>query len=213
MITKKRSVVRRTSVLLAFLTAVALILAPSLADARAGGGSSFGSRGSMTWSAPPSTRTAPNSGAPFERSMTPNNPSPGYAGAGAGFGGGLGRGSGFMSGLMGGLIGAGIAGMLFGHGFMGGGLGFGGFLGFLLQIFLLVVVVRFVIRWFARRSSPAFAGAPRLFARHRAPAASRPPRSRSSWVVGGFPCVPRGPPRRSSPAFAGAPGLFARNGA
>jgi predicted lipid-binding transport protein (Tim44 family) len=155
MITKKRSVLRRTSSLLAGLTALALILAPALAEARAGGGSSFGSRGSMTWSAPPSTRTAPNSGAPMQRSMTPNTPSPGYAGAGAGIGGGLSRGSGFLSGLMGGLIGAGI--------------GFGGFLGFLLQIFLLVVVVRFVIRWFARRSSPAFAGAPGLFARNGAP--------------------------------------------
>ncbi len=194
MITKKRSVLRRTSFLLAGLSALALVLAPTLAEARAGGGSSFGSRGSMTWSAPPSTRTAPNSGAPFQRSMTPNNPSPGYAGAGAGIGGGLSRGSGFMSGLMGGLIGAGIAGMLFGHGFMGGGLGFGGFLGFLLQIFLLVVVVRFVIRWFARRSSPAFAGAPGLFARNGAP-----PDGGGGGFGGGVPGGGGPPPIQVSP--------------
>jgi predicted lipid-binding transport protein (Tim44 family) len=196
MITKKRSVLRRTSSLLAGLTALALILAPALAEARAGGGSSFGSRGSMTWSAPPSTRTAPNSGAPFQRSMTPNTPapSPGFAGAGAGIGGGLSRGSGFMSGLMGGLIGAGIAGMLFGHGFMGGGLGFGGFLGFLLQIFLLVVVVRFVIRWFARRSSPAFAGGPGLFARNGAP-----PSGGGGGFGGGVPGGGGSPPIQVSP--------------
>jgi predicted lipid-binding transport protein (Tim44 family) len=189
MITKKRSVLRRTSFLLAGLTALALILAPALAEARAGGGSSFGSRGSMTWSAPPSTRTAPNSGAPMQRSMTPNTPSPGYAGAGAGFGGGLSRGSGFMSGLMGGLIGAGIAGMLFGHGFMGGGLGFGGFLGFLLQIFLLVVVVRFLFRLFTRGSSPVFAGGPGLFARNGAP-----PGGGGGFGGGGGGGGPAGPP-------------------
>ena len=49
--------------LLAAVAALALALAPGLADARAGGGGSLGSRGSMTWSAPPSTRTAPYGGA------------------------------------------------------------------------------------------------------------------------------------------------------
>ena len=44
---------RRTSYLLAAVAALSLALAPGLADARAGGGSSSGSRGSMTWSAPP----------------------------------------------------------------------------------------------------------------------------------------------------------------
>ena len=97
---------RRTSFVLAAGAALALALAPGLADARAGGGSSFGSRGSMTWSAPPSTGTAPYSAAPMQRSLTPNTPSPGYGGYPTpGYGG---RGSGFMSGLMGGLIGAGL---------------------------------------------------------------------------------------------------------
>jgi predicted lipid-binding transport protein (Tim44 family) len=99
-----------------------------------------------------------------------------------------------MSGLMGGLIGAGIAGMLFGHGFMGGGLGFGGFLGFLLQIFLLVLVVRFVIRWFARRSSPAFAGGPGLFARNGAP-----PSGGGGGFGGGVPGGGGPPPIQVSP--------------
>jgi predicted lipid-binding transport protein (Tim44 family) len=159
---------RRTPRLLAAVAALSLALAPGLADARAGGGGSFGSRGSMTWSAPPSTGTAPYSAQPMQRSMTPNSPSPGFASPTPGFGSGFGRSSGFMSGLMGGLIGAGIGGLLFGHGFFGGGLGFGGFLGFLLQIFLLVLLVRFLIRRF-RGPSPAFAGGPGIFSRGGAP--------------------------------------------
>jgi predicted lipid-binding transport protein (Tim44 family) len=154
---------RRSSFAVAACAALALALTPGLAEARAGGGGSFGSRGSMTWSAPPSTNTAPYA-SPMQRSMTPNNPSPGY---GSGFGTpgyGYSRGSGFMTGLMGGLIGAGIGGLLLGHGFFGGMLGFGGFLGFLLQIFLIVLLVRFLIRLF-RGQSPAFAGGPNIFAR------------------------------------------------
>ncbi len=160
---------RRSSIVLAAIAALVLILTPGLADARAGGGGSMGSRGSRTWSAPPSTNTAPSGGQTMQRSLTPNAPSasPGFgapmggAMAGQGFGGR----SPFMSGLMGGLIGAGIGGLLFGHGFLGGGgLGFGGFLGFLLQVFLIVMVVRFALRWFRNRT-PATAGAPGMFAR------------------------------------------------
>jgi predicted lipid-binding transport protein (Tim44 family) len=167
---------RRSSLALAGLAALALALAPGLADARAGSGGSFGSRGSMTWSAPPSTRTAPYA-SPMERSMTPNAPSPGFGAPG------YGARSGFMSGLMGGLIGAGIGGLLLGHGFFGGMLGFGGFLGFLLQLFLIVLLVRFLIRLF-RGASPAFAGGPNIFARGGAPG-PRP--------MGGF-GGPAGPP-------------------
>src|ERR1700744_4017127 len=102
MFAKQQSSTRRTSWALAAVTALALALAPGLADARAGGGGSFGSRGSMTWSAPPSTGTAPYSAAPMQRSMTPNNPSPGFGGYGMA-GQGFGARSGFMSGLLGGL--------------------------------------------------------------------------------------------------------------
>jgi len=159
---------RRSSHAVAAVAALALALAPGLAEARAGGGGSFGSRGSMTWSAPPTTRTAPYSAAPMERSMTPNAPSPGFGAPAPAFGGGFGARSGFMSGLMGGLIGAGIGGLLLGHGFFGGGLGFGGFFGFLLQIFLIVLLVRFLIRLFRSRS-PALAGGPNIFARGGSP--------------------------------------------
>src|SRR5579863_1193707 len=123
MLTEKRTTMRRTSFVVAICAVLALALAPGLAEARLGGGSSFGSRGGMTWSAPPSTNTAPGSAAPMQRSMTPyGSPSPGYGG---GFG--YGPRSGFMSGLMGGLIGAGIGGLLLGHGFFHGMMGFGGF--------------------------------------------------------------------------------------
>jgi predicted lipid-binding transport protein (Tim44 family) len=178
MLTKQRKTMRRTSLGLAAVSALALALAPGLADARAGGGGSFGSRGSMTWSSPPTTRTAPYAAAPMQRSMTPNSPSPGYGGFGAP---GYAPRSGFMSGLMGGLIGAGLGGLLLGHGFFGGMMGFGGFLGFLLQIFLIVLLVRFLIGLF-RRSSPALAGGPNIFARNGAPP-----------MGGGF-ARPSGPP-------------------
>src|ERR1700744_6098739 len=117
---------RRPSVLPALAVAALLALAPGLAGARAGDGGSFGSRGSQTYVAPPSTATAP-SVAPFQRSLPPQSApsygSPGYAAPA--FGGyGYGNRSPFVSGLMGGLIGAGIGGLLFGHGMFYGVHGF-----------------------------------------------------------------------------------------
>jgi predicted lipid-binding transport protein (Tim44 family) len=141
---------------LAAVVVLGLLVAPGLAEARAGMGGSFGSRGSMSWSAPPATRTAPYSAQPFQRS------SPSYGDNGYGMG--YGRHSPFMSGLLGGLLGAGIGGLLFGHGFWGAGMGFGGFFGLLLQILLLVWVMRFVLRMF-RGGRPVFAGGPTLFSR------------------------------------------------
>lgn len=156
---------RRTSILIAATAALSLALAPGFAEARLGGGSSMGSRGGMTYSAPPTTNTAPYSAQPMQRSLTPSAPQPS-----PGFGGGpfTQPRSSFMSGMMGGLIGAGIGGLLFGHGFWGGGLGFGGFIGFLLQVFLLVMVGRFLYRLFVNRQ-PAMAGGPNIFARGGAP--------------------------------------------
>ena len=165
----------RTRILLAGFAALALALAPSLADARAGGGSSFGSRGSMTYSAPPSTNTAPGSAAPMQRSMTPQNQpynAPGYGSPMY-----QGRSSGLMSGLLGGLVFAGLFGMLFGHGFMGGGMGLFGILGLLVQLMLIVWVVRFLFRMFTGGRSPAMAGGPNIFARGGMPS----PGSDARW--------------------------------
>ena len=152
---------RRFSLLLSATAALVLILLPTLADARVGGGSSSGSRGSQTYSSPAPTNTAPSGAQPMQRSMTAPPAASGYASPA--MGGAARPRSGFMSGLMGGLIGAGIAGMLFGHGMFGGMSGIGGFLGFLLQIFLIVMVVRFLFRMF-RPAQPATASGPAMFA-------------------------------------------------
>ncbi len=170
---------RRSSSLLAAVAVAALAFTPSLADARAGGGSSMGSRGGRTFSAPPSTNTAPFQAAPMERSMTarpaPSTPSFGApAPAAPAFGGR----SAFGSGLLGGILGVGLGSMLFGGGMFGGsgGLGGFGFLGLLLQAALLFFAVRWLIRMFMRRQ-PAMAGGPN-FARTQqagpAPGANRP---------------------------------------
>src|SRR5919108_106309 len=60
----------RSRPLLALCAVVAVLaFAMTDADARAGRGGSFGSRGGQTFSAPPSTTTSP-SARPIERSMT-----------------------------------------------------------------------------------------------------------------------------------------------
>ncbi len=152
---------RLKSLFAAFL-ALAILVAPGLALARAGSGSSFGSRGSMTFSAPPATQTAPYSAAPMQRSMTPTPGSPSYGSQpynSPAFGGG-----GFMSGLMGGLIGAGIGGLLFGHGFFGGGMHGFGFFGFILQLLIIFWVGRFLYRTFFSGQT-VMANGPNMFSR------------------------------------------------
>ena len=146
----------RPGVFAAIVLAALIAFAPALAFARAGGGSSFGSRGSRTYSAPPSTSTAPSYAAPMQRSMTA--PSQGAVGGAAAGAGAMGGRSPFVSGLMGGLIGAGIGGLLFGGGMFGGISGFGGFLGLLLQIALVVLIGRWLFRRFFAGRQPAFAG-------------------------------------------------------
>lgn len=144
--------------------AALLAFAPAMAEARMGGGGSFGSRGSRSWSAPPVTRTMPNAASPFDRSMTPR-PSPGASGMAArpgmaspGFGG---FGRGLLGGLAGGLLGAGLFGLLAGHGLFGGMAGFASVIGLLLQIGLLVFLARLALGWFARRNAaPAGPRAP-----------------------------------------------------
>jgi predicted lipid-binding transport protein (Tim44 family) len=150
------------------LSAVAAMLAFAVtnADARAGRGGSFGSRGSQTWSAPPSTNTSPTA-RPMERSMT----QPGQPGGAAAqrpgapnspLGGGFFGRPGFMGGLFAGFLGAGLFGMLFGHGLMGGLGGFASILGLLLQVGLVVIVARLAWSWWQRRNQPATAGGPSL---------------------------------------------------
>jgi predicted lipid-binding transport protein (Tim44 family) len=147
------------------LKAVAVVLAlvlPTLAissaDARVGGGFSSGSRGTRTFSMPPSTSTAPGTAQPFNRTFTqPGSPSSGPAMGGGFFnrpGGGL------LRGLAGGFLGAGLFGLLFGGGMFSGIGGFSSILGLILQIGLIVFLVRLAMSWWQRRtmSQPAYAG-------------------------------------------------------
>lgn len=128
----------------------ALSFGASEVFARPGGGSSFGSRGARTYTAPPSTRTAPGAASPIQRSVTPR--------AQTGFNNAARPSSGFGRGLLGGLLGAGLIGMLLGHGLMGGMGGLMSMIGLILQIGLIFLVVRFAINFFRRRD-PQMAGA------------------------------------------------------
>src|ERR1700723_3425124 len=137
--------------------ALPLMLAVSSADARVGGGLSMGSRGARTFSAPPSTSTAPGTAQPFNRTLT----QPGSPGIGGAAGGGLfnSPGRGLLGGLAAGFLGAGLLGMLFGGGMFGGLGGLSSILGLILQIGLIVMVVRLAMSWWQRRHQSAYAGA------------------------------------------------------
>ncbi len=146
---------------IAIVLSVALpsMLVVSSADARVGGGFSSGSRGTRTFSAPPSTSTAPGTATPFNRTIT----QPGSPGMGAPIGGGGGffnRGGGLLGGLAAGFLGAGLFGMLFGGGMFSGLGGLSSVFGLILQLGLIFFLVRMAMSWWQRRNvtSPAFAG-------------------------------------------------------
>jgi predicted lipid-binding transport protein (Tim44 family) len=136
--------------------ALPLMLAVSSADARVGGGLSSGSRGTRTFSAPPSTSTAPSAAQPFNRTFTePGSSGLGSSTAGGGF---FNRpGGGMLRGLAAGFLGAGLLGMLFGGGLFGGLGGLSSLFGLVLQIGLIVIVVRLAMSWWQRRTTPAYA--------------------------------------------------------
>lgn len=157
-----RGTVRALAVVLSVALPMALV-AISSADARVGGGSSSGSRGGRTFSAPPSTSTAPGTAQPFNRTFTqPGSPGMGApAAAGAAKGGFFNRpGMGMLGGLAAGFLGAGLLGMLFGGGMFGGLGGLASIFGLILQIGLILIVVRLAMSWWQRRhANPAYAGA------------------------------------------------------
>jgi predicted lipid-binding transport protein (Tim44 family) len=159
---------RSTTKLLAGAMALALLVSPGLAMARAGRGGSMGSRGSYTFSAPPATRTAPYAAAPIERSLTPRPSNPGYAAPGYAAPN-YGHRWGFGSAFLGGLLGVGLGSLLFGHAF-GGAFGF---LWFLIRIALLVLVVSWIWRLLRGRRY-AFAGFPNFSTRNGAAAGPQP---------------------------------------
>jgi predicted lipid-binding transport protein (Tim44 family) len=162
--------------------AAVIIVAPSLAEARAGAGSSAGSRGSKTDQAPAPTQTAPTA-KPVERSTTPQQPTqkPATAAAAPQSGGFMARNP-FLSGLMGGMLGAGLFGMMFGGGFAGGLGGGAGMLGLLLQVLLIGGVAYLAVRlfrgWSAARVQPASPASTYAYA--ASPGMTEVPMARSS---------------------------------
>jgi predicted lipid-binding transport protein (Tim44 family) len=150
-----RNGLRAVIATLAVAATLALVAAP--ADARIGGGFSSGSRGGRTFSAPPSTSTAP-SASPFQRTTAQPGPTLGQP-RGSVFGGSRGFfGGGLLGGLAAGFIGAGIFGLLFGHGLFGGLGGLVSFLGLILQVGLIAFIGMMLWRYFQRRNTPAYAG-------------------------------------------------------
>jgi predicted lipid-binding transport protein (Tim44 family) len=151
-----------------FLLALGAVLATLLLiagdlQARPSGGVSSGSRGSRTFSAPPTTKTAPTTAAPIERSMTqPSVPSTATGLARPGTNGGFFNRPGFLGGMFAGFLGAGLLGMMFGGGLFGGLGGFASILGLLLQIGIVVVVARLLWTWWQRRQGLATANGPAL---------------------------------------------------
>ena len=159
----------RTARWMTVLAVLTLALAPAIAHAQAGRGSSAGSRGTRTYQAPPPTQTAPNQARPMERTNTqpgtpaqpgaaarPNAAAPAAAAARPGFF----QRNPFMGGLMMGLLGAGIFGMLAGSGFFSGLGSLAGVLGFLLQVALIAGLVFLVVALVRRLRQPQPAGVP-----------------------------------------------------
>jgi predicted lipid-binding transport protein (Tim44 family) len=153
----------RFSLALGALAAAFVMIAADAADARSR--ISGGSRGTRTYSAPPSTTTAPTA-RPMERTMTqPTNPGsnvatrPGLQNSPAA---GLMNRPGFMGGLFAGLLGAGLIGLLLGGGLTGGLAGLASFLGLALQIGLIVLIGWLLFSWWQRRNQPATAMGPSM---------------------------------------------------
>lgn len=127
------------------VVAAAVTVAP-VAEARVGGGSSFGSRGSKTWTAPPSTNTAPKAAQPLQRSMAPQQQPGAAAGTASQARPGLFSG-GFGKLLMGGIF-AGLLASMFGMGALAS------VLGFVLQMALIAGVAFLAMTWWRNRNAP-----------------------------------------------------------
>ncbi len=182
-----------------FVIALALALPLAMtvissADARGGGGRSMGSRGTRTYSAPPTTPTAPTAASPFQRSMTQPGTAAGAASAGAAAKGGFFNRPGLLGGLAAGFLGAGLFGMLFGGGLFSGLGGLSSILGLVLQLGLIYLVVRLAMNWWRRRNTPAYANAMPDAGAQQAPGAQM---ARSGF---GFGLGANSPPLQITPA-------------
>jgi predicted lipid-binding transport protein (Tim44 family) len=143
----------RSATLAVALAAGFAMAATDFADARIGGGSSFGSRGGRTYTTPPQTNTAPKA-APIEKSMTQKG-APTAQGTQPGastLGQQASRFGGWRGLLMGGLIAAGLA-SIFGFGALAS------VFGFVLQFALIAGAVYLVVAFIRSRNQPALARA------------------------------------------------------
>ena len=137
-------------IIVALLFCASLVLAPAIAEARAGGSaggrsSSMGSRGLRTYEN--------NNAQPLSRSMTPlpQTPAqPGFAQTGPAYGGGsFFQRHPFLTGLTGGLIGS----WLFGHsGYAADGTSGGSAIGTLLELVIIGLLIYFAVRLFRRHA-------------------------------------------------------------
>ena len=150
---RTRAILKSLAIVMALAMPVMLAVLSS-ADARIGGGGSSGSRGTRTFSAPPTTATTPNAAQPMQRSITqPGVNAPATAGGGM-----FNRpGMGMLGGLAAGFLGAGLLGMLFGGGMFSGLGGLSSIFGLIIQLGLIYLVVRLAMSWWQRRNAPAYA--------------------------------------------------------
>lgn len=134
----------RKLVLISFV--ILTMIAPHIADARAGGGrSSMGSRGARTYSAPNNYKAQPIQRSTTSKPTQQPAAQPGFASPQPAGMPNIGGGGSFWRGMAGGFLGAGIGSLLFGsHGYASGGAGgaggasgAGSAFGGLLQILLI----------------------------------------------------------------------------
>jgi predicted lipid-binding transport protein (Tim44 family) len=163
----------RSTTLALVLAAGFAMLTADMADARLGGGGSFGSRGGRTYSTPPQTNTAPKV-APIEKSMTQkgaptaqSTPGASTVGQASPFGGWRGL-------LMGGLIAAGLA-SIFGLGALAS------VLGFVLQAALIAGAVYLLVAFIRSRNQPALARASAQGTGNQAPRNAERPQGMASF--------------------------------
>jgi predicted lipid-binding transport protein (Tim44 family) len=137
---------------LSLLFCLTLALAPSLAEARAGGSSAGGKSSSSSMGSRGSRTIENNGAAPVTRSMSPATPATSAAtgmagGAAAATGGSFFQRHPFLTGIAGGFLGS----MLFSH--LGGfGHAMGGILQFLIIGLLIFFAIRLAMRFFGSRS-------------------------------------------------------------
>ena len=133
--------------------ALALLLGPEDADARAGDGLSFGRNADGTVTAPatvPALKLASNDH-PAAGQASSQLPSPGSLG-------GLFSRHGLIGGFAAGFLGAGPVGLLFGHGFVGELGSVASFCGLLFQLALIAMLGWLIWSWWTGRNQPAFSG-------------------------------------------------------